>query len=323
MVERYKRNNKEYILQQTKRQTIKPTAEKNRGFWYLFVAPLIVGLILFHGYPIFESLRLSLYKTNLSLEVWRGLKNYEKVLNNEVFWQAVWNTVYMGFWQLLLSVPLAFCLASLIDRLKRGKNAIKTLYFIPYVTPMMAAAFVFLYVMDYQGLFNRFTSFFGIVAVEWLRWPLTAQWTVIIFSIWKGIGYTMMVVLSNLQAIPAEYYEAASMDGASELKAWWYITLPNMKHTLYFLFINGMIGLFQRFSDVFAMGGGGLQVGGGTSMGGPQRALYTIVMFIYERGFGSYDFGMASASANILFVMIFVLTLASVRATGLFSREGD
>lgn len=293
--------------------------EKMRGsqyVWYLFVGPLVMGLILFHAYPIYESLRLSLYKTNLTNEVWRGFRNYEIVLGNSVFWKGVQNTVYLGLWQLVLSIPLAFVMASLINRLRMGKNTVKTLYFVPYITPMIATAYVFVYVVDYQGLLNAFTGLLGIPAQEWLRYPLTSQWAVILFNLWKGLGYTIMIVLANLQAIPPEYYEAAAIDGCGPGAAWWRITIPNMKYTLYFLLINGMIGMFQRFADVFAIGGDNR----GT-LGGAERALYTVVMFIYERGFGSYDFGVATAAANLLFLMILLLTLISVKTTGLFANE--
>lgn len=291
-------------------------AQKNQAIWYLFVGPMIIGLILFHVYPLLESLRLSFYKTNLVNEVWRGLRNYEIVLSNSVFWQGVGNTVYLGIWQLLFSIPLAFALASLINGLRYGKNMVKTLYFLPYITPMIASAYVFVFVVDYQGLLNAFTGWFGLPALEWLRYPATSQWAVIIFNVWKGLGYTIVIVLANLQAIPQEYYEAASMDGCNARTAWWHITIPNMKFTLYFLLINGMITMFQRFTDVFAIGGDNR----GT-LGGAERALYTVVMFIYERGFGSYDFGVATAAANLLFLMILCLTLISVRSTKLFSNE--
>lgn len=285
--------------------------------WYLFVGPMIIGLILFHAYPIFESIRLSLYKTNLAVESWRGLKNYENVLTNKLFWKAVWNTAYLGFWQLILSIPLAFVVASLIDQLRFGKNTVKTLFFVPYVTPLVAMAYVYVYVVDYQGLLNTFTGFFGLPAVEWLRYPQSSQWAVIIFNIWKSLGYIIMIALANMQAIPGEYYEAASIDGCNARKAWWYITVPNMKYTLYFLLINGMISMFQRFADVFAIGGENRG-----ALGGAERGLYTVVIYIYERGFGSYDFGMASAAANLLFVLILALTIIAVRSSKIFSVEG-
>lgn len=291
---------------------------RQKYIWYLFVGPMIIGLILFHGYPIFESLRMSFYKTNLTSEAWRGLRNYEIVFSNKVFWLSVSNTLYLGFWQLVLSIPLSFILASLINLLKTGRNTIKVIYFIPYITPVVAAATMYLQIVDYQGLLNSFIGLFGIPGVEWLRYPTTAQWAVIIFNIWKGMGYTIMIVLANLQAIPPEYYEAASVDGCDNKRAWWYITLPNMKFTLYFLLINGMIASFQRFSDVFVIGGTA-----NSTLGGPERALYTIVCFIYERGFGSYDFGVASAAAYVMFMMIMVLTLISVKSTKLFGNEGQ
>ena len=291
-------------------------SRRGQAVWYLFVGPMILGLILFHAYPIIESIRLSFYKSNLVNEVFRGARNYEITLGNALFWKGVSNTVYLGAWQLLLSIPLAFVAASVINGLKFGKNTVKTLYFVPYVTPMVAAAYVFVFVVDYQGLLNAFTGLFGLPALEWLRYPGSSQWAVIVFNLWKGLGYTIMIVLAALQAIPADYYEAAAIDGASRIGAWWHITVPNMRFTLYFLLINGMISMFQRFADVFAIGGDNR----GT-LGGAERALYTVVMFIYERGFGSYDFGVASAAANLLFLMILVLTLISVKTTKLFSAE--
>jgi ABC-type sugar transport system permease subunit len=291
-------------------------ARRGQAVWYLFVGPMILGLILFHAYPIIESIRLSLYKSNLVNEVFRGARNYEITLGNALFWKGVTNTVYLGAWQLVLSIPLAFIVASVINGLTYGKNTVKTLYFVPYVTPMVAAAYVFVFVVDYQGLLNAFTGLIGLPALEWLRYPVSSQWAVILFNLWKGMGYTIMIVLAALQAIPNEYYEAAAIDGASHVGAWWHITVPNMRFTLYFLLINGMIGMFQRFADVFAIGGDNR----GT-LGGAERALYTVVMFIYERGFGSYDFGVASAAANLLFLMILILTLISVKTTKLFSTE--
>lgn len=212
----------------------------NQAVWYLFVGPMILGLILFHAYPIIESIRLSFFKSNLVNEVWRGARNYEITLGNALFWKGVSNTVYLGAWQLFLSIPLAFVVASVINGLKFGKNTVKTLYFVPYVTPMVAAAYVFVFVVDYQGLLNAFTGLFGLPALEWLRYPVSSQWAVIIFNLWKGLGYTIMIVLAALQAIPNEYYEAAAIDGASRVGAWWHITVPNMRFTLYFLLINGM-----------------------------------------------------------------------------------
>ena len=238
------------------------------------------------------------------------------MLKNNLFWKGVQNTVWLGLWQLLLSIPLAFIMASLIDTMRMGKNTVKTLFFVPYITPMVAAAYLFVYVADYQGLLNALTGRFGLPPLEWLRYPQTARWAVILFNLWKGLGYTLMIVLANLQSIPQEYYEAASIDGCGSVAAWRHITLPNMKYTLYFLLINGMIGMFQRFADVFAIGGDDR----GT-LGGAERGLYTVVMFIYERGFGSYDFGVATAAANLLFGMILVLTLISVKTTQLFANE--
>ncbi|WP_212693390.1 carbohydrate ABC transporter permease [Vallitalea guaymasensis] len=273
--------------------------------WYLFLLPSFLGLALFMAYPVMESFRLSFFRSNGTIEKWAGIDNYIYVFKNAGFWQAVRNTFYIGFFQLLISIPLGFIIASIINQMKWFKNFFKVIFFIPYVTSIVAAAMVFLYVLHPDmGLLNTLLSSLGLPTSTWLADSTTARWGVIILSVWHQLGFIIIISLANLQAIPNDIYESSSIDGANRFKQWWFITIPNMTGTFAFFVVMGWIGALKRFSETYILGG--LQ-------GSPGRSLYTIVGFIYERGFGGNEFGVASAAAYILFAIILIFTIFNLK----------
>ena len=269
--------------------------------WWIFLIPILFAIISFMLYPVLESFRLSFFKSNGINETFNGIKNYRIVLTDHLFWKSVWNTVYISFFNVGIQIPLSFVLACMINYMRIGKNICKSMYFISYITPAIAASTVFLFVFHPQGILNMMTGFLGIPAVNWLSQPLSAQWAVIIYGIWKTLGFNIIIFIANLQTISSEYYEAATIDGCTPFQAWRYITIPNMKPTIAFLCIMGWIGGLQRFQDVFVFGNG--------AQGSPERSLFTIVSYIYNRGFGSYEFGVASAASYVLFVPIILFTI--------------
>lgn len=271
--------------------------------WYLFLAPVLLGILLFMVYPVVESFRLSFMKSNGFTESWRGLRNYEIVLTNSLFWKSVWNTFYITFFNILLVIPIAFILASVINSMHYGKNLVKGTFFVSYITPTIAATTVFLFVFHPQGIANQLIGLLGLGPVSWLTRPVTAQWSVILYAVWKNLGFNMIIFIANLQTVPSELYEAAAIDGSNSVQSWRYITIPQMGSAIVLLTIMGWIGGLQRFSDVYIFGNG--------TAGSPERALYTMVTFIYDRGFGSFEFGVAAAAAYILFVIIILFTLIS------------
>ncbi|OON99329.1 MAG: sugar ABC transporter permease [Epulopiscium sp. Nele67-Bin004] len=284
----------------------------NDNSWYFFLLPTIIGLLLFTAYPIMESFRLSFFKSNGTMEEFVGVQNYIYVLNNDLFWTTVWNTFYITFFQLLLGIPIAYVIACIINQLRIFNNLLKSIFFIPYITPVVASATVFMYVLHPDGILNGFIGLFGIEPINWLLYPNTAQWGTILFSTWQHLGFYIIIILANLQAIPEELDKAAQVDGATKLKIWWYITTPLMKGTFRFLIIMGWINGLQRFADVYVLGG---------PQGSPARALFTIVGFIYERGFGSFEFGVASAAAYVLFAIIAVFTAINFTITNLKKEQ--
>jgi ABC-type sugar transport system permease subunit len=284
-------------------------ARKNshsQSIWYIFLLPALLGIVIFMLYPVLESFRLSFFSSNGTIEKFAGFNNYKFILSLDVFWKAVYNTFYIAFFQLLITIPVGFILATAINNLRRGQNLFKVIFYIPNVTSVVAAAMVFMFVLHPEGLLNNFLSIFGIPPVLWLSNPTTARWAAIILGSWQSLGFIIIISLANLQAIPLDYYEAATIDGSTNLESFKYITIPLMKPTFAFLTVMWWINGLQRFTDVYILGG--LQ-------GSPARSLHTMVGFIFERGFGGYEFGIASAASYILFFLIFIFTFINVKMT--------
>lgn len=274
--------------------------------WYLFLLPTLIGILLFMAYPIFEVFRLSFFKSNGTMETFKGLANYQYILSNDTFRLAIFNTFFITFFQLLIAIPLGFLIALAINSIEKGKNFLKALFFIPYITPAIAAGALFLFVLHPNGILNAFLSLFGVGSVSWLENGVTARFGAVILSVWRSMGFNVIIFLAYLQTIAQEHYEAAYVDGCGRWQAHIHITFPQMRSAFAFLIIMGWINGMQRFTDVYALGG---------MTGSPARSLHTIVGFIYERGFGNYEFGVASAASCILFVIILLFTLLNMKLT--------
>lgn len=278
----------------------------SQAVWYLFLLPAILGILLFMLYPVIDSFRLSFFSSNGTIEKFIGLKNYKYILSLDVFWKAVYNTFYIAFFQLLITIPIGFTIAVVINNTKWGQNLFKVLFYIPNITSVVAAAMVFMFVLHPIGLLNNFLGIFGIPPIAWLSNPTSARWAAIILGSWQSLGFIIIISLANLQAIPIDYYEAATIDGSTGLQSFKHITIPLMKGTFAFLTVMGWINGLQRFTDVYILGG--LQ-------GSPARSLHTMVGFIFERGFGGYEFGVASAASYILFFLVLMFTFINVKLT--------
>lgn len=290
----------------TKSKSLAARKRQNDLVGYLFLAPTLIGIALFMLYPIFEGFRLSFFKSNGTMESFVGLSNYEYILTNEVFGKAIFTTFLIAFFQLLISIPVGFVIAIMINSISFGKNILKAMYFIPYITPGVAAGALFLFVLHPEGILNMLLGYVGIEPIIWLEQATTARAGAVLLGVWKTLGFNVIIFLAYLQAISPEYYEAASVDGCSRFKSHIYITAPQMTGAFSFLIIMGWIQGLQRFTDVYILGG---------QTGAPARSLYTIVGFIYERGFGNYEFGIASAASYILFMIILVFTFINMRIT--------
>lgn len=266
-----------------------------------FLAPNLVGFLAFTCIPILASVVLSFFEWPLIGEAsFAGLANYARLfLEDPVFWPIVGNTLYfvVGYvsLNLLLSLSLALWLTSHI----RFKGFYRVAFFLPVVSPMVANAMIWrvLYEKDGGLIAQTFQFLTGTNGPNWLgdaKWAMPA---VILMSLWAGFGYNMIILIAGLESIPASIYEAAAIDGAG----WWHrltrVTLPLLTPSLFFATVMTIISSLQVFAQPYILTGGG-----------PGIATSTIVFYLYQKGFMSYEMGYASSIAWFLFMMIMAVT---------------
>lgn len=276
---------------------------------YLFILPNMLGFLAFVLLPVLFSLVLAFYRWNiLTSPVFVGVKNFTTLFQDRHFWFYLWNTVFF-----MLNIPfgMAFSLflAILINRTIKGISGFRLMYFLPYITPAIAAAIVWrlLYHTDF-GLINQFLRVIGIHNVpSWLGNPQLAKPAIILTNIWHGSGQRMVLYLAALQGIPQSYYEAAEIDGANGWQQFWHITLPQLAFINFFIVIMGVINGFRAFGIQYVM-----------TEGGPAGSTTTIVYYIYNNAFRWFKMGYASALSWVLFLLMFGFTLLQWR----YRKEG-
>jgi multiple sugar transport system permease protein len=274
---------------------------------YLFLSP---GLILFSVFTVF-ALVFSFY---LTFHEWSiiepdkpfvGLQNYRDMLDDERFRRSVFNTAYFTAGTVPFTMAIGLGIALLLNRPIRARGLLRTMYFLPVVTPFVVVSIIWkwLYNADF-GLFNYYLLKAHLISepLKWLSDQQLAMPAVILMSIWSGVGFSMVVYLAGLQSVPAELYEAADVDGASPWAKLRYITIPMLRPTTLFLLVMGIIGSFQVFTQIFVM-----------TSGGPVDRTTTMVYYIYESAFKFYEMGYASTLAYALTILLFGFTVMQVR----------
>ncbi len=268
---------------------------------YLFIAPVIILFGIFRVYPSLQTLAYSFFRVELlrGRFTFIGLENFLALLDDKIFLKAVINTLIYVVSIVPISAGLALILAVLFNTHFRLKELFKAIYFAPMVTSTVAAAMVWLWLYNPQfGLFNVILKIFGLSPQPWLMSSHQALLSIIIFSIWKSLGYNMIIYIAGLQSIPDVYYEAARIDGAGSLQQFFKITLPLLIPTTTFILIYNSILSFQVFDQVFVLTGGG-----------PAYATTVVVLELYQQAFLKYRFGYASAMATVLFIFILSITI--------------
>ncbi len=277
----------------------------SRAAWW-FLAPALALIGIFFFLPVAASFLLSvtdfdIYAVgDLSNARFAGLRNYADLARNPLFWTAVRNTFYFALVGGPLTVAVALAAALLVNaKVVRFKSFFRTIYFVPFVTTLVAVAIVWRYLYNPQyGLLNYALGGVGIDPVNWLGDPKWAMPAIILLAIWKNFGYHMLIFIAGLQAIPDELYEAAELDGAGPLRRFWHVSLPMLAPTFFFVGVVTMIGYFQLFAEPYVM-----------TMGGPLRSTTSLVLLVYEEGFRWWRMGVAAAIAFVLFVLILGWTM--------------
>lgn len=276
-----------------------------KGFVLAGLLPAVIWYVIFAGVPIFYSLFLSFFRWSfLDPPQFVGLANYVEILTrDQLFYKAVGNTFTFTISELMIGMVLAFCYALLINKLQRSAPFFRTVFFLPVVSSMTAVAIIWRWLFQPKfGLVNQVLGLFGISPGMWLNSPDTAMKSVVIMSVWKGLGFTIVLFLAGLQGIPDSLYEAAEIDGANRWQKMVRITLPLLRPTFVFIIITGFINGLQAFTQMYVL-----------TKGGPVNATLTIVYHLYNRAFEFFNMGSASAMAFILFFMIILLTVVQLK----------
>lgn len=265
-----------------------------------FLLPNLIGFLVFTLIPVFATAFLSFTKWDLLGEIQLvGFENYAKLLSSKRFGQAMANTLYYTVGTVPLSIFLALCLSVLMNRKIRGIYLYRTIYYLPVVSSGVAIALLWKFIYaDNVGLLATVFRMLGLESPKWItstRWSMTS---IIIMSIWKGLGGTIVLLLAGLQGISPSYYEAARIDGANGCQQFFRITIPMITPTLFFQVIMSIIGSFQVFEQTAIL-----------TEGGPGFSSTSIVYYIYTTGFQDLKFGYACAMSMILFLIILVITV--------------
>ncbi len=271
---------------------------------YTLLLPVLAFFIVFQYYPILKSIAISFMEYGLLLPdtPWVGLENYVRQFQDPLFISALWNTLIFVGIAVAVGVVLALFFAILVERSGRWSSLYRTLYFIPVVTSLLATSMVWRWLYAPDGLINFILTYFGLSAQPWLVSESLALPSLIVLTIWKNLGFDLILFSAALQAIPPDYYEASSLEGASAWQDFWYITLPQLRPIVLLVTITAVIRSFQVFTIILAM-----------TQGGPISATRTIVYHVYEQGIQYDEMGYASAAAVILLVIVGALTYAQLQ----------
>jgi multiple sugar transport system permease protein len=269
---------------------------------------------MFWIYPLFKAFQISLYQWALAPgqeSTFIGLANYLRAFHDPVFWIALRNTVLYVVVTVPIQTALALAVAVLLDRIRWGRVLFRTLYYLPVITSWVIVSVLFRYLFSQGGLVNYvLKDVLGLISTEisWFTHPATAMSVVMLLEIWKGIGWSMVIFLAALQAIPLELHEAATVDGANVWACFWRITLPLMRPTVVFVLVMRVIGTFNVFTSVYLILGG---IGGYGS--GPTTQTEVILAYMYRQAFKFLDFGYGAALAYLLAALILVISLLQIR----------
>ena len=271
---------------------------------WTFLAPSLIHLGIFTIGPLVLAAWLSLHRWSL-LDAARplvGLANYARLMGDGAFWNAIKNTAVFTV-HVPFAMAIALAIALVIQRNVRGIVFLRAILFLPTVTSLVAIAMVWQWMLhDEYGLINWLLSLIGIGSVKWLTSPSYALLSIMIMSVWMIVGYQMILFQAGLTAIPRELYDAARIDGAGPWSRFVHVTLPGLRHTLFFVLVTSVIGSFQIFGAVYVM-----------TEGGPLHSTDVAVYHIYKEAWEFFRFGDAAAMSWILFAMIFMVTLIQFR----------
>ena len=286
-------------------KTLDLLIDKDNFAAVIFLAPALILLGIFLFYPIAYLLYLSFTTGSFTVEGvrWVGWRNYWRLLIDADFWQVMGNTIYFGFATVIPTIIIPLLLATILNQAIAFRGFLRTAYFIPSITSLVAVGLGFRWLFQTQGPVNDWLIALGLNPIPWLSSTIWAMPVLILLSSWKQLGFNLIVFLGGLQTIPQSRYEAAELDGADDWAKFWYITLPGLKPTIIFAIVTTAIFTFRSFEQVYIITGGG-----------PLNSTNLLVYYIYEQAFARFEFGYAAAAATILLLITFIFVGVYLRS---------
>jgi multiple sugar transport system permease protein len=277
---------------------------ESRAAW-LFLAPALGAIVAFFALPVAAGFVLSLTDFDLYAVAdprnarWVGLGNYAELLRDPLFWRSLANTLFLVAIGGPLTLAAALGGAMLVNsKLARLRGVFRTIFFAPVVTTLVAVAIVFRYLYHPRfGLLNHLLAFVGLGPIDWLGMPRYSMLAITLLSVWRTFGYSLVILVAGLQAIPESLYEAARLDGAGAAQQFRHVTLPLLRPTLVFVTVLNTVGFFQIFAEPYVM-----------TRGGPLNATMSIALLMYQQGFRWWNMGRAAAIAFVLFALILAVS---------------
>lgn len=291
-----------------------PKNKRSPTFWrdtlrgYLFIMPVVLGLLIWTFGPMLASAYYSLtdYKI-IGVPQFIGLQNYTDLFKDKAFIQSLSITVRFGIMFVILSQIVGLGLAVLLTQKVRGLTVFRTIFYLPIIVPATASAVLWKYLYNKEfGPIDRVLQAFGLHAINWLGSPESALFALVIMSVWAS-AVTTIIYVAGLQNIPEDLLDSAKIDGANAFQRFLYITIPMLSPTIFFNVVTGVIGAFQFFVPAFIM-----------TAGGPAKSTYFYNYNLYEKAFKWLEMGYASAMAWVLFAIIIVMTMMIFRSSPLW-----
>lgn len=285
--------------------------EKKSYKGYLYLLPALIIMFVFTIYPLVKAVFMSFcedYSIIYGTYDRIGLGNYQDLFADEVFIKSLKNTSIYVLFVVPCSIAISLFIAVLLNSKIKFQGLFQTIYFLPYVTSVIAIGIVWNWIFNSDfGLLNYVLSWFGVEAIPWLNSPDYALWSLIIFSIWKSLAFNILIFLAGLQTISPDLYKAARIDATPRWRVFTKITVPGIMPMIAYSFVMGIINAFKVYNEVFSLFKGNA---------GPINSAITVVYYIYDKFYNSANYGLAAAAAVVLFVIILSLTMVQRAVSG-------
>jgi multiple sugar transport system permease protein len=281
---------------------------------YAFLSPWLISLLLFTAYPVFASFYFALTRyTVVKPPEWIGFENFVTMFTkDELFWIAVYNTLYFTLISVPLQMLVALILATMLNQGTRGIGVYRTAFYLPTLVPAVVTTLLWMLILDPRaGLANAGLDALGLPKIGWMHSAAWSKPSLIIISLWVGVGQPMLIFLAGLKDIPKSLLEAATIDGANGWQRYWRVVMPLLTPTIFFNLLITMIASFQVFTTAFVA----TASASGATAAGPYNSMLVYMVHLYRQGFRYSAMGYASAMAVVLFIVLVIVTIMMVRSS--------